>query len=417
MKIENDDIYLYILKKSGLTNRLALKLCKLFKNCRAIFEIDPDQLLFKGFGMPSDECPENMLLLNFNDAEIAAVIKILNKARDKENILIEEAKMFYDEIISKDIKWTGVFMDDYPKRLLDIPDPPMILYYKGRVPKEDKPCVSIIGARECSPYGEKTATMFAKELSISGVQIISGLARGIDGIAQRNSIKAGGSTFGVLGCGVDVIYPKENDDIFNDILINGGLLSEFEPGTQPLRQYFPSRNRIISGLSDIVLVVEARKRSGTYITVTQALEQGREVYAVPGRITDALSDGCNNLIASGAGVAVDPNAVLEELREIFKKNKINNVQTSEFKETVTSGNADLQVKNTDKKGSIGKTYVSVKESLAERIISALSYNDMSLDGLYLMFNEEFTIEDMSVALIDLETEGRIKKRGNKYFAN
>ena len=173
--------------------------------------------------------------------------------------------------------------------------------------------------------------MFARELSISGVQIISGLARGIDGIAQRNSIKVGGSTFGVLGCGVDVIYPKENDDIFNDILINGGLLSEFEPGTQPLRQYFPSRNRIISGLSDIVLVVEARKRSGTYITVTQALEQGREVYAVPGRITDALSDGCNNLIASGAGVAVDPNAVLEELREIFKKNKINNVQTSEFK--------------------------------------------------------------------------------------
>nr|MCR5627669.1 DNA-processing protein DprA [Lachnospiraceae bacterium] len=195
-----------------------------------------------------------------------------------------------------EIRYISSFDNEFPERLRTIPDPPQGIYVKGKLPDPNRPSVSIIGARACSEYGKGAAEYFAKKLSENGVQIISGMARGIDGIAQRTAVDAGYESFGVLGNGIDVVYPRENSRLYETILNKGGLISEFPPGTQGLPAYFPKRNRIISGLCNVLLVIEARAKSGTLSTVCHALNQGREIFAVPGRISDPLSVGCNRLI-------------------------------------------------------------------------------------------------------------------------
>ena len=208
-----------------------------------------------------------------------------------------------------------VMVDDpeYPQRLLRMEDPPFGLYCRGRLPSDFHPSVGIVGTRMASPYGRDQARIFARELAAGGVQIISGMARGIDGIAGRGALDAGGDTFAVLGCGVDICYPRENLDLYGTLCEKGGVLSEYPPGTQPQARLFPPRNRIISGLSDVVLVIEAREKSGTLITVDRALEYGIDVFALPGRVSDRNSAGCNNLIRQGAGIATCPGDILEYL--------------------------------------------------------------------------------------------------------
>lgn len=206
------------------------------------------------------------------------------------------------------------FSSDYPKKLQDIKDPPGGIYVKGSLPDPKMPCVAIVGSRICSQYGRLAASEFGAALSKCGVQIISGLARGIDGISQLAACENGGKSFGVLGCGINVIYPSQNKHIYNQVLATGGgLISETAPDAPPIGRQFASRNRIISALSDIVLVIEAKEKSGTQITVSRALEQGKDVYALPGRIFDICSQGCNDLIHQGAGIACSPDVILEAL--------------------------------------------------------------------------------------------------------
>lgn len=202
---------------------------------------------------------------------------------------------------------------EYPKRLVEIPDAPYALYYAGRLPEAARPTVAIIGARNCSEYGRGMARQFGEMLAAAGVQIISGMARGIDGIGQQAALRAGGYSLGVLGCGVDICYPPENRPLYEELIRAGGICSEYPPGITPRAVLFPPRNRIISGLCDAVLVIEAKERSGTLITVDMALEQGREVYALPGRATDLLSQGCNRLIRQGAALVMSPQELLQEL--------------------------------------------------------------------------------------------------------
>ena len=410
IKMENEDLYAYMFKAKGLSGRLANKLCKLSISFENLLKNDLDYMYLDNIMREADESPHE-------EKDLIKLKNIKETVLKEEKELTECAKLFYLNLLRNDIKWTHLNRKDYPYRLKNIGDPPLILFYKGKLPDDERPCVAIVGARECSLYGEKTASMFARELSSAGVQIISGMARGIDGISQRGSISVGGNTFGVLGCGVDVIYPEENKDLFADILKDGGILSEFEPGTEPLRQYFPSRNRIISGLSDIVLVVEARKRSGTYITVTQALEQGREVFAVPGRITDALSDGCNNLIAAGAEIAVNSQTLIQDLMNKgfkyingsfdIKDKRREIVDTKEKCILSEKGKIDLNenIENTD-----------TSKSLEEIIHKMLSQNEMSLDAIYMALGDKCSIEDLSVSLVELEMDGRIVKTGSRYFA-
>lgn len=225
----------------------------------------------------------------------------------------QQSERAYYEMVQKGIGFYPIFHPEYPKELLQIDDPPLALYVKGRLPEPGKRKIGVIGARICSEYGRYMAREFGFGLAEYGIDIISGLALGVDGISQKAALDAGGSTYAVLGSGVDVCYPEENREIYDRISATGGILSEFTPGTQPKPGHFPMRNRIISALSHAVLVIEARKKSGSLITADLALEQGKDVFAVPGRATDCLSDGCNALLLQGAGIAVTPAQIVEEL--------------------------------------------------------------------------------------------------------
>lgn len=221
----------------------------------------------------------------------------------------------------------------FPEKLKNIPNPPFALYVKGQLPDPCKPSVAIIGARMCSDYGRQMARTFGRGLAMAGVQVISGMARGVDGISQKAALEIGGESFGVVGCGADVIYPPENSEVYKELCESGGVISEYPPGTEPKANFFPLRNRIISGLADVVLVIEAREKSGTQITVDTALEQGREVLAVPGRVTDRLSDGCNLLISQGAGVAIGVGDVLDRLEGYRREKESTEEKKEDYEET------------------------------------------------------------------------------------
>lgn len=190
----------------------------------------------------------------------------------------------------------------YPKKLREIAVPPYALFYYGMLPEENRLTIAVVGARKCSEYGRRVAMELGSAAARAGVQVISGMALGIDGAAHSGAMAEQGITYGVLGCGVDICYPRQNYSLYEYMKQNGGIMSEYAPGTSPLPLFFPRRNRIISALCDVVVVVEAREKSGSLITADFALEQGKDIYALPGRITDPLNAGCNRLIAQGAGI-------------------------------------------------------------------------------------------------------------------
>ena len=203
---------------------------------------------------------------------------------------------------------------EYPQKLNNYPKMPEILFAKGNLPDAKKPTVAIVGARACSPYGRIQAFRYAKILSSAGVQIISGMAYGIDAEAHKGALEGGTPTYAVLAGGVDICYPSGNRPLYARILReNGGILSEQPPGMRARNYFFPARNRIISGLADLVLIVEAREKSGSLITAQWALDQGKIVYAVPGPVNEVLSVGCHKLIYDGAGIAYSPEILLREL--------------------------------------------------------------------------------------------------------
>lgn len=203
---------------------------------------------------------------------------------------------------------------EYPEKLRNYEDMPEKLYVKGRLPDQKRKSAAIVGARMCSPYGRIQAFHFAKELSRAGVQIISGLAWGIDSEGHKGALEGGTPTYAVLGNGTDICYPQKNRALYQRILREGGgIFSEYPPGTRARKYFFPARNRIISALSDLVLVVEAREKSGSLITAQWAMEQGKPVYALPGPVNEALSQGCHRLIYDGAGIALSPEILLQEL--------------------------------------------------------------------------------------------------------
>ena len=217
------------------------------------------------------------------------------------------------EAAEKGIRFIPWFSEAYPQRLLELSDFPYALYVKGNLPDPASRKAAIVGSRRCTPYGEKYAVEFGKVLAQYGIEVISGLARGIDGMGQRGALMGNGKTFAVLGSGPDVCYPREHIGLYMDILEQGGgILSEYPPGTPPLSWHFPTRNRIISGLSDAVLVIEAGEKSGSLITVDMALEQGRDIYALPGPVNSSMSRGCNYLIQQGAGLLTSPEMLLKE---------------------------------------------------------------------------------------------------------
>ena len=241
---------------------------------------------------------------------------LIDEKKADERILEKQ----YYEMYAKGICYVNHDEDDFPEKLKNIASVPYGLFVKGRLPDPLTPSVAIVGARECSEYGRLMAEYFGDRLAKKGVQIISGMAWGIDGISQGAAIDAGGKSFAVLGCGVDIAYPSKNRLLYNKLCTGGnGVISEYAPGTPAESRRFPPRNRLISGLCDVLIVVEARAKSGTLITVDTAIDQGRCVMIVPGRLTDSLSAGCLNLLYQGALPATSIESVMEQLGPVSQK--------------------------------------------------------------------------------------------------
>ncbi len=263
------------------------------------------------------------LLDYFGDIESAwhAPADALRRAgldrRSLENLLTTRSTLSLDDEIAR-IERAGVQVltwesPDYPRNLLQIYDPPPVLYVRGELTPEDEWAVAVVGTRRASAYGREAARRLSEDLARNRVTVVSGLARGIDAVAHRAALEAGGRTIAVLGSGVDVIYPPEHRRLAQSIAENGAILSEYPLGTRPEGGNFPPRNRIISGLSKGVIIVEAGVRSGALITADFAAEQGRDVFAVPGSIFQRGSVGTNRLIQEGAHPVLSASDVLEAL--------------------------------------------------------------------------------------------------------
>ncbi len=216
------------------------------------------------------------------------------------------------------IKAVGFDEPSYPEMLREIEDAPVVIYTKGEIQPQDRYAVAIVGSRKPTDYGTSVAENISEELASMGITIVSGMARGIDSLSHKGALRAGGRTIAVLGSGLDVPYPPENKVLMDKIESSGCVISEFPPGTPPDKENFPRRNRVISGLSLGILVIEATSDSGSLITARYALEQGREVFAVPGNITASTSKGTNELIKRGAVLTRKAEDIIEELAPVLK---------------------------------------------------------------------------------------------------
>jgi DNA processing protein len=265
------------------------------------------RLLQSRFGSLADAWQANPVELHSAGLDQKSIFAIV-EARKTTQPELELAKYAQGDIHV--ITW-----DDpgYPKLLRQIDDPPPVLYYTGTLTDEDAWSIALVGTRRATVYGRQAAEQLASDLANNHLTIISGLARGIDGFAHQAAIKAGGRTIAILGCGVDVYYPPEHRKLAQEIVEHGALISDYPPGTQPDSMNFPPRNRIISGMSLGVVVVEADEKSGALITSDFAAEQGREVFAVPGNIFSRSSKGTNKLIQKGAKLVLSIADILDEL--------------------------------------------------------------------------------------------------------
>lgn len=285
--------WLWLTELRGLKNQTRLALLRHFGTPEDVFYADAGEILLTE-GMSREQA----VLLEDHRLDTADRILADCQRLDLRLLTIQDA--------------------EYPGRLKNIYDPPCLLYVKGRLPAFDEEvAVAVVGTRDATPYGISSAEKLGYGLARGGAVVVSGLAKGIDAAATRGALRAGGITVGVVGNGLDVHYPYESRYLYEDVAAAGVLLSEYAPGTEPAKNHFPARNRILSGLSLATLVVEAPERSGALITADTAVEQGRDVFAVPGPIDAPNSVGCNRLIREGAVLTADAWDLLQEYEARF----------------------------------------------------------------------------------------------------
>ena len=360
MELTEDELWYWFVNIEGIGRRTRHKLLEIYKNPYELFLASEEML--KNSGFLSDRQIYN--ILNRNTYNI----------RDKVNMIRRKGISI--------IHFKG---RNYPERLINIPDPPHVLYCKGAAMNDKNPAVAKVGSRKCSDYGRTVAHNLAYELALCGVSVISGMAYGIDAEAQKGCLEAGGITMAVLGCGVDICYPQSNIELYTMIERSGTVISEYKPNTAPKQGFFPERNRIVSGLADIVIVVEAGEKSGSLITVDCALEQGKDVYAVPGRVTDSQSKSCNMLIKNGAFLLESADDILSALDIKCKNNK--------------------SIKKTENKYSLvtDEKIVYAKLGLEPKHIDSIA----SETGM--------SVENVMRIVLDLELKHIIRKTANNYY--
>ena len=366
---KNDEYYWYWLcNMNGVGNSAIRELLNIFQTPKEIYETS-NELLERVTGLSREQ------IITIQD--------------------MKKSSKLYEDFLGlqeRGIYFTHPGKEDYPAQLYEIFDAPYALYYKGRLPEKNCPVVSIVGARGCTEYGRNIALQFGREFAHMGIQVVSGMAMGIDAAGHWGALKGNGYTLAVLGCGVDICYPRVNIELYSQILEHGGVISEYPPGAQPMPGQFPMRNRIISGLSDVVIVVEARKKSGSLITIDQALEQNKDIMAVPGRIGDPLSEGCNRLIQMGAQVILNP-------KDILSNGKV-----------AENYNLLLKKESLEQRKNNNKNIFSCESGLAKQknmLYSGLNLYPKSLNTI--IEETGLTIPEVSALLLELELEGNVRE--------
>lgn len=299
----------------------------------------------------------------------------------------------YDSFLKSGARFVTVNDDNYPSRLRNIFDSPYLLYYKGNLPVETDLAIAMIGSRKATAYGIQATEYISRQLAEKGTVIVSGLARGIDSAGHKGSLAVGGKNVGVLGCGIDVVYPRENKKLFNDVIANGCIISEFPLGTAPLAKNFVRRNRLVSGMSDGVVVVEAMRKSGTQITVDYALEQGKEIFAVPGPIFSPLSQGTHSLIRDdNIKLVTDADDIMAEFENIGMFND-NSEQNSE----------QLQMFS-----DVEQNFTQIEKTIWNYLVTAKHFNDIiSVTGK--------SAAEVAPVLTVMEIRGYVIRRDGQYY--
>lgn len=301
----------------------------------------------------------------------------------------EEFKVLMEKCEKKGIKIVTISDEEYPENLKKIYDSPIFLYYKGNLSERDRYSIGIVGTRLPSEYGRASCITIAKELSESGIPIISGMAKGIDSVAHKTALTSGNLTYAILGCGTDVVYPPENKKLYEEIIEKGAVISEYEPGTKPDKGNFPKRNRIVSGISLGCIIVESGNKGGSLITASFALDQNREVFAIPGQINSRRSEGTNNLIKRGqAKLIMNAEDILNEFE--YQMSGILKRETEKTPQEVS----DLNL-------------------FEKKIFDILEEEPMHIDTI--SEKSGLSISDCLVNLLTMEFKNRIKQLPGKRF--
>lgn len=354
---------------------------------------------------------EKQMIKMYIEGEACLTRKAIEYIQESKKVW--DLKEEYSRLQAQGVSFYPEFHPAYPEHLKRISSSPWAIYVIGRLPDENKLTIAVIGARECSAYGICMAKELGKKLAAYGVQVISGMAKGIDSMSQRAALEENGDVFSVLGNGVDICYPTASRWVYEQVKQNGGIISEYPLKTEPRPGNFPARNRIISGLADAVVVVEAKEKSGTLITVNMALEQGKEVFAVPGRVTDGLSRGCNRLIQDGAGVFVSVEEMLEELlkKDFSCRSRVGMLSVS----------TDVEKHVKTKEEANGYFHASDNSLLEQRILNKVDFYPKTLQKIYDEVNEKETKENritpaiLMEILLRLEETDKIQTIGDNYM--
>ena len=375
----NERDTLLILNAIGLTNHRLLDLISFFGSGKGVLSAAREDLISKA-GLSEDMVSE---IINFK----------------KENFLEQELKL----IAQHDVRIITFQDEEYPPLLKNIVDAPLVLYSKGILKAIDSMAVAIVGSRRASLYGLTMAQKLAVSLAESGLTIVSGLARGIDTAAHEGALKARGATVAVLGCGLSQVYPPENKKLFEGVCKTGCILSEFPMTTPPFAYNFPRRNRVISGLSLGVIVVEAFKQSGALITSRLAAEQGREVFAIPGHIDTLEAQGTNLLIQQGAKLVTGVQDILEELKPQLERFVARDI-----------------LKKPDNSLELKDNYLPAQNSVPpdlpegeKRVYEHLNHEEIHMD--FLIDRLQMSLTQLSSILLNLQLKGLIKELPGKYF--
>ncbi len=359
MTLKDRDILVWLSHIGGINYKTVKQLLDYFGEIKGIWEAEEKELF---------------IALNKNRIIADKITQNRNKSYlEKMNLKLQQ----------ENVKVITILDDEYPEKLRCIYDAPFVIYIKGKAAFH-LPLISIVGSRKASPYGKWAAYQFAKELSKWGIGVISGLALGVDAVSHKSVLENDGYTIGVLGCGVDQVYPASNASIMKEMINVGCIISEYSLGTPPLKHHFPARNRIISGLSDGVIVIEAAEKSGALITVDFALEQGKEVYALPGNINQLQSKGTNKLIRDGAKILLSIDDVLEDLESKYT------IRTQFKRET--------------------KQELS---QLEDKIYTIIKQGQIPID--LLVYKSGLKIQELSSILTVLEIKGFISQLPGKTF--